>query len=102
MRGKAEDGFLARPGGSNASKRSKGFLLKDYFPSPWTRFQEGIIVTTRDLVIREGRKMPMRCLILFLIPVIAFSISCSPYVVGTPIEKTKVVQIVPGTTHEPR
>jgi outer membrane protein assembly factor BamE (lipoprotein component of BamABCDE complex) len=42
----------------------------------------------------------MRYLILLLIPVIAFSIGCSPYVVGTPIEKAKVVQIVPGITDE--
>ena len=43
----------------------------------------------------------MRTPILLLIPVIAFFMGCSsPYVVGTPIEKAKVVQIVPGTTDE--
>ena len=43
----------------------------------------------------------MRYLMFLLIPVIAFSIGCGkPYIVGTPIEKAKVDQIVPGTTKE--
>jgi len=45
----------------------------------------------------------MRYLMLILIPLMAASIGCSqPYLVGTPIEKAKVDQIVPGTTPENR
>ena len=43
----------------------------------------------------------MKYLLLLLIPVIAFSIGCGkPYMVGTPLDKTKVDQIIPGTTSE--
>jgi outer membrane protein assembly factor BamE (lipoprotein component of BamABCDE complex) len=43
----------------------------------------------------------MRFWMLLLIPVIAFSIGCGkPIIVGTPIDKAKVEQIVPGTTSE--
>ncbi len=43
----------------------------------------------------------MKYLLLLLIPVIALSVGCGkPYVVGTPIEKARVDQIVPGTTPE--
>ena len=43
----------------------------------------------------------MRYLMLLLIFVIAFSVGCAkPYIVGTPIEKARVDQIVPGTTQE--
>ena len=43
----------------------------------------------------------MKYLLLVLISVIALSIGCgNPYVVGTPLEKAKVDQIVPGTTTE--
>jgi outer membrane protein assembly factor BamE (lipoprotein component of BamABCDE complex) len=44
----------------------------------------------------------MRKYLLFLlIPVIAVAIGCGkPYFVGTPIEKSKVDQVVPGTTGE--
>lgn len=39
----------------------------------------------------------MKFWMLLLIPVIAFSIGCSPTVIGTPIGKDKLDQIVPGT-----
>jgi outer membrane protein assembly factor BamE (lipoprotein component of BamABCDE complex) len=40
----------------------------------------------------------MKFWMLLLIPVIAFSIGCGkPYYVGTPLEKDKLDQIVPGT-----
>ncbi len=43
----------------------------------------------------------MKYLMLLLVPVIAFSIGCGkPYMVGTPVEKAKVDQIIPGTTQE--
>jgi outer membrane protein assembly factor BamE (lipoprotein component of BamABCDE complex) len=44
----------------------------------------------------------MRKYLLFaLIPVIALAIGCGkPYFIGTPIDKSKVDQIVPGTTTE--
>ena len=43
----------------------------------------------------------MKYLLLLLIPVLAFSIGCEkPYMVGTPLDKAKVDQIVPGTTSE--
>ena len=43
----------------------------------------------------------MRYLMLLLIPAIAFSIGCGkPYMVGTPLDKAKVDQIIPGTTSE--
>ena len=43
----------------------------------------------------------MKFWMLLLIPVIAFSIGCGqPYIVGTPIEKAQLDQIVPGTTTE--
>ena len=43
----------------------------------------------------------MRFWMLLLIPVIAFSIGCGkPVVMGTPIDKAKVEQIVPGSTSE--
>ena len=43
----------------------------------------------------------MKFWMLLLIPVIAFSIGCGqPYIVGTPIEKAQLDQIVPGTTPE--
>ncbi len=43
----------------------------------------------------------MKYLLLLLIPVLALSFACAkPYVVGTPIDKAKLDQIVPGTTKE--
>jgi outer membrane protein assembly factor BamE (lipoprotein component of BamABCDE complex) len=40
-------------------------------------------------------------LLLVLIPVLAFAIGCGkPYFIGTPIEKSKMDQIVPGKTSE--
>jgi outer membrane protein assembly factor BamE (lipoprotein component of BamABCDE complex) len=43
----------------------------------------------------------MKYLLLLLIPVMAFSIGCGmPYKVGTPVDKAKVDQIIPGTTSE--
>ena len=43
----------------------------------------------------------MKYLLLLLIPVMAFSIGCGkPYMVGTPLDKAKVDQIIPGTTSE--
>ena len=43
----------------------------------------------------------MKYLLLMLIPVIAFSIGCGkPYVVGTPLDKAKLDQIIPGATSE--
>ncbi len=43
----------------------------------------------------------MKYLLLIMIPVLALSFACAkPYVVGTPIDKGKVDQIVPGTTKE--
>ncbi len=43
----------------------------------------------------------MRYLLLLLIPVVALSFACAkPYVIGTPIDKAKLDQIVPGTTKE--
>ena len=43
----------------------------------------------------------MKYLLLLLVPVIAFSIGCGkPYMVGTPLDKAKVDQIIPGTTSE--
>ena len=43
----------------------------------------------------------MKYLLFLLIPVIAFSIGCGQaYRVGTPIDKAKVDQIIPGTTSE--
>jgi hypothetical protein len=43
----------------------------------------------------------MKFWMLLLIPVIAFSIGCGkPYYVGTPIDKAKLDQIIPGTTSE--
>jgi len=43
----------------------------------------------------------MRFWMLLLIPVIAFSIGCGkPIIQGTPIDKAKLEQIVPGTTSE--
>jgi len=43
----------------------------------------------------------MKFWMLVLIPLIAFSIGCAkPYYVGTPIEKSKLDQIIPGTTTE--
>ena len=43
----------------------------------------------------------MKYLTLLLIPVIAFSLGCAKgYTVGTPFEKAKVDQLVPGTTPE--
>ena len=43
----------------------------------------------------------MKFWMLLLIPVIAFSVGCGkPYYVGTPIDKSKLDQIVPGTTTE--
>jgi hypothetical protein len=43
----------------------------------------------------------MRYLMFLLIPVMAVSIGCgNAYIVGTPIEKAKVDQIVPGATPE--
>ncbi len=43
----------------------------------------------------------MKSLLLLLILVMAFSIGCAkPYMVGTPVDKAKVDQIVPGTTSE--
>ena len=43
----------------------------------------------------------MKFWMLLLIPVIAFSIGCGkPYYVGTPIEKAKLDQLIPGTTPE--
>ncbi len=43
----------------------------------------------------------MKYLMLLLIPVIALSFACAkPYMVGTPIDKAKLDQIVPGATKE--
>ncbi len=43
----------------------------------------------------------MRFWMLLLIPVMVFSIGCAkPIIMGTPIDKAKVEQIVPGTTSE--
>ena len=43
----------------------------------------------------------MRFWMILLIPVIAFSIGCGkPIIMGTPIDKAKLEQIVPGTTPE--
>jgi len=43
----------------------------------------------------------MKYLLLLLIPVMAFSIGCGkPYMVGTPLDRAKVDQIIPGTTSE--
>jgi outer membrane protein assembly factor BamE (lipoprotein component of BamABCDE complex) len=43
----------------------------------------------------------MKYLLLLLIPVMAFSIGCGkPYMVGTPVDRAKVDQIIPGTTSE--
>ncbi len=42
----------------------------------------------------------MRFWMLLLIPVIAFSIGCAPTIMGTPIDKAKLEQIVPGKTPE--
>jgi len=43
----------------------------------------------------------MKYVLVVLISVIALSTGCGkPYVVGTPLEKAKVDQIVPGTTPE--
>ena len=43
----------------------------------------------------------MKYLLVLLIPVIAFSIGCGkPYVVGTPLDKAKLDQIIPGVTSE--
>ena len=43
----------------------------------------------------------MKYLLLLLIPVIAFSIGCGkPYTVGTPLDRAKLDQIIPGTTNE--
>jgi len=43
----------------------------------------------------------MRFWMVLLIPVIAFSIGCAkPVIMGTPIDKAKVEQIVPGVTPE--
>jgi hypothetical protein len=48
----------------------------------------------------KGENM-MKYLMLLLILFISFSFGCgNPYLVGTPIEKAKVDQIVPGTTTE--
>lgn len=41
----------------------------------------------------------MKYLMVLLVPVIAFSLGCAkPYMVGTPIERAKLDQLVPGTT----
>ncbi len=43
----------------------------------------------------------MKFWMLLLIPIMAFSIGCGkPIIMGTPIDKAKVDQIVPGTTSE--
>ncbi|NWF53647.1 MAG: outer membrane protein assembly factor BamE [Syntrophaceae bacterium] len=43
----------------------------------------------------------MKFWMLLLIPAIAFSIGCGkPIIMGTPIDKAKVEQLVPGTTSE--
>ena len=43
----------------------------------------------------------MKYWMLVLIPVLALSIGCGkPYITGTPIDKAKLEQIVPGTTPE--
>ncbi len=43
----------------------------------------------------------MKYLLILLIPVMVFSIGCGkPYTVGTPLDKAKVDQIIPGTTSE--
>jgi len=43
----------------------------------------------------------MRYLMLILIPLMAVSLGCSQsYMVGTPVQKAQVDQIVPGTTPE--
>jgi hypothetical protein len=42
----------------------------------------------------------MKFWMLLLIPVIALSIGCAPTIMGTPIDKAKLEQLVPGTTPE--
>lgn len=42
----------------------------------------------------------MKFWMLLLIPVIAFSIGCAPIIMGTPIDKAKLEQLVPGKTPE--
>ena len=43
----------------------------------------------------------MKYLLLLLIPVMVFSIGCGkPYMVGTPLDRAKVDQIIPGNTSE--
>ncbi len=43
----------------------------------------------------------MKYLMLLLIPVVALSFACAKtYTVGTPVDKAKLDQIVPGTTKE--
>lgn len=43
----------------------------------------------------------MKYWMFVLIPIIAFSIGCGkPLYIGTPIEKSKLEQIIPGTTPE--
>jgi outer membrane protein assembly factor BamE (lipoprotein component of BamABCDE complex) len=41
----------------------------------------------------------MKYLVLLLVPVIAFSLGCAkPYMIGTPVDRAKLDQLVPGTT----
>ena len=40
----------------------------------------------------------MKYWMLILIPVVALSIGCAPNIMGTPIDRSKLDQIVPGTT----
>ena len=40
----------------------------------------------------------MKYWMLVLIPVVALSIGCAPTIMGTPIDRAKLDQIVPGTT----
>ena len=49
---------------------------------------------------KKGEIM-MKYLLILMIPLMVFSVGCGKaYTVGTPIEKAKVDQIVPGTTSE--
>jgi len=40
----------------------------------------------------------MKYWMLVLIPIMAFAIGCAPTIMGTPIDRAKLDQIVPGTT----
>jgi hypothetical protein len=46
----------------------------------------------------RGKEKKMKYWMLVLIPVVALSIGCAPTIMGTPIDRAKLAQIVPGTT----